>query len=635
MSWIRYFSFVVLIGLAALSARAELLTPVFTEEPVYQVQRVDDRLFLLGRSGLYTLDSSKASKPVLVAEKRIDHAEMHDEALFLGAEDGLFRLKSVGNFFEVGEESFGPQGKSRVGALRSWEGRLWVGTNRGLWVLGEEQPRVSSRVLDLKIIKEELWVVHPHMITVLDSSGESSVISKPSSAGENSVLHSVVTAGDEVWVKTIGNKTFGRFGRVYQFDGTTLVEAAPELREVVAVHRIGSNTWFGAAEGIFRQRLGDPSLVPISTGSAVNVLFEYGDGVWVGATQGLYFWSYSGGLHQVFMGSVHSIQEIFDGEIWVASQQGVFKYDGDIKPEVLGELDVWFGFLTGGDLKVRRVGYAGEELTERGAWQWCLGKNELEVRSAESCLPASPAASKELSLGYHSIYVQFRDPFGNHSEVIPYSFWSLSVPRGLQYVLLLGVLFLVWRLRVAKRDELTGLERRKSGEKEMVWSCRSCGLRGKPWSVLFLDIDKFKAFNDNFGHDFGDRVLTSVASVLIDSCRNGDIPIRWAGDEFVVFVPAAGKKTAEKIAGRIVAAVAPEDADAAQDAGAGVPVDEKKVATVSIGGYSSEAAGRGWMMRLVRALAAKSAVEAGIEAADGAMYKAKAGGGNKVEWHES
>ncbi len=55
-------------------------------------------------------------------------------------------------------------------------------------------------------------------------------------------------------------------------------------------------------------------------------------------------------------------------------------------------------------------------------------------------------------------------------------------------------------------------------------------------AVLMVDIDKFKSINDNYGHDYGDQVITTVASILKDNTRKGDKCIRWGGEEFMLIL---------------------------------------------------------------------------------------------------
>jgi diguanylate cyclase (GGDEF)-like protein len=73
--------------------------------------------------------------------------------------------------------------------------------------------------------------------------------------------------------------------------------------------------------------------------------------------------------------------------------------------------------------------------------------------------------------------------------------------------------------------------------------------------VVLLDVDHFKAINDRFGHEAGDRVLVGIAQVLRDNLRASDAPARWAGDEFVAVLPSTGLAQAQLVAERIRRAV--------------------------------------------------------------------------------
>lgn len=87
------------------------------------------------------------------------------------------------------------------------------------------------------------------------------------------------------------------------------------------------------------------------------------------------------------------------------------------------------------------------------------------------------------------------------------------------------------------RDSLTGLFNRRfmqeSLERELIRSRR----KNSPLSLLFLDIDHFKRFNDSFGHDAGDFVLQSVADLLRNYFRGDDVACRCGGEEFAVILP--------------------------------------------------------------------------------------------------
>lgn len=70
-------------------------------------------------------------------------------------------------------------------------------------------------------------------------------------------------------------------------------------------------------------------------------------------------------------------------------------------------------------------------------------------------------------------------------------------------------------------------------------------------AILMIDLDHFKRFNDNFGHDADDHVLKAVAQVLKDSLRQENIACRYGGEEFCIVLPATDEKQAVSIAERI------------------------------------------------------------------------------------
>ena len=151
----------------------------------------------------------------------------------------------------------------------------------------------------------------------------------------------------------------------------------------------------------------------------------------------------------------------------------------------------------------------------------------------------------------------------------------------------------------AYADLLTGLPNRRAMERQLLFELNRAQLVGRPVALFLLDVDDFKAVNDQLGHPAGDTVLRAVAARLRGAVRHGDEVGRWGGDEFVVICPGASDDGIERIATHVA------------DAVASAPVElngESTRLTVSIG----------------CAVSAIGDATALIAAADAAMYRTKA-----------
>ncbi|NCP65525.1 MAG: GGDEF domain-containing protein [Paraglaciecola sp.] len=109
---------------------------------------------------------------------------------------------------------------------------------------------------------------------------------------------------------------------------------------------------------------------------------------------------------------------------------------------------------------------------------------------------------------------------------------------------------------LASRDALTALHNRRSiltlGQQVLATSERYL----HPVSVLMLDIDNFKAVNDNFGHEIGDKVIQYVANVCIATLRKPDYVGRVAGEEFLLILPHTDESAAGLLAERLCKKIA-------------------------------------------------------------------------------
>jgi diguanylate cyclase len=103
----------------------------------------------------------------------------------------------------------------------------------------------------------------------------------------------------------------------------------------------------------------------------------------------------------------------------------------------------------------------------------------------------------------------------------------------------------------AKTDTLTGLPNRRALDEFFRAAQIAAMEKGSPLSALLIDIDHFKAFNDNFGHGVGDQVLRLMAKVLREGVREIDLPARLGGEELIAVLPGAELATCMAVAERI------------------------------------------------------------------------------------
>ena len=169
--------------------------------------------------------------------------------------------------------------------------------------------------------------------------------------------------------------------------------------------------------------------------------------------------------------------------------------------------------------------------------------------------------------------------------------------------------------QMAITDGLTGLANRRHFDDIVEREWRRCSRRKLPLSVLMIDADHFKLFNDHYGHLAGDDCLRAIAGQINSVARRpGDLAARYGGEEFVLLMPETGRDGALNVAMRLCNLV--------QDLGiphAGNPATG--VVTVSIGLASCSSEGRGSSCLSVITF---------MTAADASLYRAKKDGRNRV-----
>jgi two-component system cell cycle response regulator len=164
-------------------------------------------------------------------------------------------------------------------------------------------------------------------------------------------------------------------------------------------------------------------------------------------------------------------------------------------------------------------------------------------------------------------------------------------------------------IEMAITDALTGLFNRRYMESHLSTLVEQAASRGKPLTVMVVDIDYFKAINDSHGHDAGDDVLRDFALRIKRSIRGIDLACRYGGEEFVLVMPETDMAVAAMVAERLRRRIAAEPF-AIQQGSRVVPV------TISIG---------------IAALRDKDDTAASVlKRADQALYRAKRDGRNRV-----
>ncbi len=161
--------------------------------------------------------------------------------------------------------------------------------------------------------------------------------------------------------------------------------------------------------------------------------------------------------------------------------------------------------------------------------------------------------------------------------------------------------------RLAAVDPLTDAYNRRFGLARMQEEYSRAVRAEAPLGLLMLDLDHFKAVNDVYGHLVGDRVLRAVARACRRVIREGDVLVRYGGEEFLVLLPGAGIDDVAQIGERIRRAVA--ETSVAEG-------DQRISVTVSLGGATY---GEG-----------SASAEQLVARADSALYGAKAEGRNRL-----
>ena len=159
---------------------------------------------------------------------------------------------------------------------------------------------------------------------------------------------------------------------------------------------------------------------------------------------------------------------------------------------------------------------------------------------------------------------------------------------------------------LAFKDKLTGLFNRRFFDERIIEEWERARRYHRHLSVIMVDIDHFKKFNDTYGHQKGDEVLEAVAQILLQNSRTNDIVARYGGEEMVAILPETDIENAFQVAEKMRKAI---------HQGVKEKASVETTASFGVGAFSIE----------------NDTPEKILKAADEALYRAKEKGRNRVE----
>jgi diguanylate cyclase len=165
--------------------------------------------------------------------------------------------------------------------------------------------------------------------------------------------------------------------------------------------------------------------------------------------------------------------------------------------------------------------------------------------------------------------------------------------------------------REARTDGLSGVANRKDFDSTLKYWLSKAKRHGEQFALLLIDVDHFKWINDTHGHAAGDRVVAGVGKFFRDRLRDTDYVARYGGDEFVILIANVDLETAVRVAEKIRL--------------------EGERTNFQCGSYEARIAVT-FSLGLATSRVDDSATDL-IERADTALYKAKQGGRNQLNWY--
>jgi diguanylate cyclase (GGDEF)-like protein len=190
---------------------------------------------------------------------------------------------------------------------------------------------------------------------------------------------------------------------------------------------------------------------------------------------------------------------------------------------------------------VGRVARSGERVLVQNTAEAHL-QGILPESRAVLCIPITYG---ETQLGVLNVEDQEENAFGNEDVLI------LSTLADLLATALHNAFVFQKLQQQSITDGLTGIKTRRFFWEALSSEWKRASRSGRPFSVVLVDLDKFKEVNDSLGHLEGDLVLARVGRLLEQRCRQSNVVARYGGDEFIILMPETGVEQAQILAERL------------------------------------------------------------------------------------